>query len=490
MPYSYTLLDNRSYSMFSCSVPPSAHEKLPDNFKEISRIHFYFGRAPIDFMIDEVEKATTEHIYLGMPQLAFSVKELFQYIPLTHYSSQKKDVNHFINIMFKDICKGCQKISTEIINNPSNKMNVNIFNVMVQLFEEIKFIKESMGCDFDLNKTSDDIQQSFINIENMKNVYPHFNDVKKWDVIKEEAISSIKEQLSHNYSFNINELSSIYDYYGVGDSWIRELNFMKSQIHNNPEGYSSSEEDLKSTQDIYVRNMKSFSLVLNNGAINYMRSFLVSLSLEKHRFQHMINKSCLAYYHNKIKELEKDKASPYSTWGRKEEVQLESLLANKEMFIKNKMKEKKKEEEKIFNCIYTEQNIHNFINTLKEKVLGLNEEQVSTTSVLKVYRNEKNNTLLGEYKDKIIYVAPDNDEGMTDDMVVVAFSMNKKDFEELSEDTLKNPALIKDMIVNKPNIKFTNFHNMPAFIRDLADRNLQEFFFSEKNIKIENEIMG
>lgn len=488
MSYSYTLLDSsHNRSFFSCSVPPSAHENLPEDFQEISRIHFYFGKAPIDFMIDAVENATEEQLYIGRPQLAFSVKEVFELISYSHYSHEKRTLSYFIDKMFKDICSGSGDVIETLLSNPSNKGNAIKFNTMVQLFEEVKVVNQYLSKNsspYNLLETQHLINNAFEKIEKLKEIYSNLNGVLSLDQLKEKALLSVKEQLLKEFSFDMKELASIYDVYLVGDSWVRELNFMKKNIEEKPNGFKGYEEYIKKDQSVYVKNMRSFSMVLNNGVINYIRSFLVSLSMEKHRNQSMINRSCECYYSGKVRELE-FAIKHFHGSKREDEKKLISLKNNKESFFKDKMKMKKKAEAELFNGYAIEDTLIKFLDNMKQDFIGIKKESLNTDNVLRITKME-DNKLTGKYKDKVIYAIPEHDAEIKGDMVIAAFSMNACDFEALSDQVLNNSDLLKEMRSNESSIKFTNFNNMTSFISSLKDEALQQFFLGDKNIEVEN----
>ena len=77
MYYQTKFLDRQ---MMAVSVPPPADESLSEDFQELSRIHFYLGYAPIDFMIEAVEKASLEEINKGKLQLTFAAKEIQEFL--------------------------------------------------------------------------------------------------------------------------------------------------------------------------------------------------------------------------------------------------------------------------------------------------------------------------------------------------------------------------------------------------------------------------
>lgn len=488
MSYSYTLLDSsHNRSFFSCSVPPSAHENLPEDFQEISRIHFYFGKAPIDFMIDAVENATPEQLYIGRPQLAFSVKEVFELISYSHYSHEKRTLSYFIDKMFKDICSGTEDVIKALLSNPSNKHNAIKFNTMVQLFKEVEIVNQYLSksnYSYNLLETKNIINDDFKKVEKLKEIYSNLNDVLSLEQVKENALLSIKEQLSKDFSFDMKELASIYDVYLVGDSWIRELNFMTKKIEEKPEGFKGYEDYIKKDQGVYVKNMRSLSMVLSNGIINYIRSFLVSLSMEKHRNQSKINRSCECYYSSKVRELE-FAIKHFHGSRREDERKLISLKNNKENFLKEKMKMKKKAEAELFNGYAIEDTLIKFLDNMKQDFIGIKKESINVDNVLRVTKME-DNKLTGKYKDKVIYAIPEHDAEIKGDMVIAAFSMNACDFDALSIQVLNNSDLLKEMRSNESSIKFTNFNNMTSFISSLKDEALQQFFLGDKNIEVES----
>lgn len=492
MSYSYTLLDSsHNRSFFSCSVPPSAHKKLPENFKEISRIHFYFGKAPIDFMIDAVENATTEHLYLGRPQLAFSVKEVFDFIPYSNYSSQNKTLDYFVDKMFKDICKGTEEVIDFLLKSPSDKNNASRLNTMVQLFEELEIVRQYLlkneSCYITITTTKEIIENAFKDIQKLKDVYPHLNDILSLEQLRKDAAISVKEQLLKDFSFDMKELSSIYDVYLVGDKWMYELNFMRSKIEKNPEGYQKEEENLKKDQNVYVKNMRSLSMVLNNGVINYIRSFLVSLSMEKHRNQSIIDRPFECYYYSKISDLEFSiKHFHFNKEESKQE--LMSLKNNKDKFLKEIMDKKKQTEEELFNCFIMENTLIALLDNMKKDIIGVKKESKQSDDILTVTRTS-DNKITAKYKNKVIYAIHEDDSEIFGDMPIAVFSMNTQDFECLSDKTLNNSNLMKELKYKNDSIKFTNFNNMTSFISSLKDEHLQDFFLGNKNIEVETNFV-
>lgn len=491
MSYSYTLLDSsHNRSFFSCSVPPSAHEKLPEDFKEISRIHFYFGNASIDFMIDAVEKANPEHLYLGKPQLAFSIKEVFQLIPYSYYSSKNKKLDYFINEMFEDICNVVEELISSLLNRPSEKNNVLKLNTMVQLFEELEIVNQFLSknnASYNTLNTKNVIDSTFNKIEKLKEVYPHLNEILSLEQLRKNATISVKEQLLKEFSFDMKELASIYDVYLVGDKWIYELNFMRQNIENNPEGFKKEVDSLIENQKVYVKNMRSLSMVLSNGVINYIRSFLVSLSMEKHRNQSMINRSCDCYYSSQVRELESDIKSLYGNRNESKK-KLESLKNNKESFFKDKMKMKKKAESELFNCYAIENMLLTFLDSMKKDIIGDKKESKQSDGILTVTRTS-DNRITGRYKDKVIYAIPEQDDEIHGDMAIAVFSMDSFDFECLPSTTLNNSNLMKELKYKNDSIKFTNFNNLTSFISSLKDECLQDFFLGNKNIEVETNFV-
>lgn len=163
------------------SCPPYTNEDLPPYFQEISKINQYLSVYPIDFMIDEVEKSSLEHISKGETLLAFSIKEITQYLPYTTYINKERDAFYFLNILYKTTKNIIKQIFESIKKDPQDEKNISSLNTMLGISAEMFLVYEySKNKDFQLEGV--ETYFSWINkecdlLKNLKSVYPHFNEI-------------------------------------------------------------------------------------------------------------------------------------------------------------------------------------------------------------------------------------------------------------------------------------------------------------------------
>ena len=483
------------------SCPPYTNEDLPPYFQEISKINQYLSVYPIDFMIDEVEKSSLEHISKGETQLAFSIKEITQYLPYTTYINKERDAFYFLNILYKTTKNIIKQIFESIKKDPQDEKNISSLNTMLGISAEMFLVYEySKNKDFQLEGV--ETYFSWINkecdlLKNLKSVYPHFNEIISWNTALVDAKESLNKQLSSEFSFDMRELDTIYSHYEDQGKWMDHMRFLQrdKNIHSN--------EKLMHMQKVYVKNMKSFALSLKEGVINFLRFSIVCINKEKSRAYSILNSDIMSFYDFKVEdtrnEIERvkshikyNKSSYFIKSLEENEGKLHYLLNNKSDFLKNEIKERREFENEIFNSALTQKNINNFINGLKQKILGVSDEIKCDKENKNVIKVEKisNDIIQCKYKDKMIYLISDN---ATEKVIEIdyacirfsAFSMNIKDFEKLNEKELGNSNLLRDTVSSMSNVKFTNFNNIPEFINSLKNNHMQSYFLGEENIEVE-----
>jgi len=485
------------------SCPPFTDDTLHPYFQELSRVNQYLSTSSIDFMIDEVEKAKLEDIAKGETQLAFSIKEITQYLPYTTYINKERDAFYFFNILYKTTKNIMKEIFENIKKAPQDEKNISYLNTMLNISAEMQLVYEYSKNQYfqlyDVEGYFSWIRQECALLENLKSVYPHFNDIFTWNNVLENANKSIKEQLSMDFFFDMRELDTIYSYYEDQGKWMDHMRFLQhnKDIHSN--------EKLNNMQKVYVKNMRSFALSLKEGVINFLRFNMVCINKEKSRAYSILNSDIMSFYDFKVEntrnDIERSKSyikynkeseSSYFVKSLKEnEEKLEYLLNNKSDFLKNEIKERREFENKILNSKLTQKNINGFINGLKQEILGITvkaKKNIEEKDVLKVEKIS-NDIMQCKYKDKIIYLISDSvKDNIQMDYASIrfsAFGMNMADFEKIDEVERKDSDLLRQAVSDFEGVKFTNFDNLPEFISNLQTSHVQNYFLGENNIEVE-----
>ncbi len=124
--------------IMAISVPPSAHPDLSDDFMELSRIHFYLGRASIDHMVTAVENASLAEIDKGKIQIYFATKEIQEFLSNSFssiYSFSEKSLNPELSFQesFDKILKHTLEVLSSSYKKPTKKDNIVAIETMIGL---------------------------------------------------------------------------------------------------------------------------------------------------------------------------------------------------------------------------------------------------------------------------------------------------------------------------------------------------------------------
>jgi len=170
--------------MTAISVPPPADESLSEDFQELSRIHFYLGYSPIDFMIEAVEKASLEEINKGKLQLTFATKEIQEFlfgsrsVSLSLLGEEKDKESLYFDQSFQDILSHTVKILEQAYKSPTKKNNVEMIETMIGLTQEIIYLQEQFKeQSFIFNDTSELIDTIKLKYQKLLDVQPHYDNL-------------------------------------------------------------------------------------------------------------------------------------------------------------------------------------------------------------------------------------------------------------------------------------------------------------------------
>jgi hypothetical protein len=481
---------DRHFAAFS--VPPSSHPSLPANFQELSRIHFYLGKAPIDEMVTAVKNASLEDIEKGQIQIYFAVKEIQDFLhkssPDVSNVEESLEPSYYFEKSFQSILQDTISSLQQILTYPTKKHNFEIIQTMIPLVHEcILFNQElkNIGMNIDISSSIQDIKNSFEKIYSLKPVYPNLQDIPTFDFYEKQAQESLMQQFHTPYNFNYQELKNIYY---DSDDWMKTLHFLsKEREKMDDPHYVFHPKEMQKLKDNFLKQLQSFHQLLNPGIINYVHAFSASISQE---ISHNISLSMIhpeTAFQTELTYLEKSS-----------QFRLDPIVAKKNDLELKKFKESKEEfiQKQLDNLSYAEKQLILF----RKKELNISQTllQVQNSLNISLPSNSSKNPMVFEgdiSKGFVIGTSPSFDK------VVL---IHKDSF-------VQQPEAVYAMVVDKSiyqnlvdnhQLNFTkelreqyfsnacNFYNYGQFLQEISSSDIQKRFFGEEFELIDQTIMN
>lgn len=474
--YSITKFEDRQ--MFACSVPPPYNENLEEGFQELSRIHFYMGQAPIDFMIETVERASLTDIEKGKIQIYFACKEIQDF-----FSSSWGNVSAFgegslnpalyFDKTFKNILEHTEKIVNGAYKKPAGKENLVKIETMLGLTHEVIFLSQNLKEVGIETSNNDDlvnsIKEKYQKIFDLKSHYEQLKELKPFAEYEESAKQSVLAQLTESYNFNYTDLTKIY---AKDDSWVYDLqNILEQQkdIDTNPD-YPFNPNSAKELKENFLKQIKSFNRLLKNGVVNYALSFAASISREAYHNVRNSQVSAQSYFDRELnyhkKGLEHWSGRDYHKDKIKE---LESI---KEEYIQKKIDDKTFYEEYLTILYRQEQSITRSLNKVKAKIFNIELKETLTLE-----GDIKNGFVVGKFSnnDNVMLIHKDNTVNVPE--AIYAMIYPKIEYDKLvANDKLVFNEALKEAKFDTA----SNFWSYGQLLQELVCPKIQNFFLGQE----------
>ena len=481
---------DRHFAAFS--VPPSSHPSLPTNFQELSRIHFYLGKAPIDEMVTAVKNASLEDIEKGQIQIYFAVKEIQDFLeqssPDVSNSEESLEPSYYFEKSFQSILQNTLSSLQQILTYPTRKHNAEIIQTMIPLVHEcILFNQElkNIGMNIDISSSIQDIKNSFEKIYSLKTIYSNLQDIQTFDFYEKQAQESLMQQLRTPYNFNYQELTRIYY---DRDDWMKTLHFLsKEREKMDDPHYIFHHQEMQKLKDNFLKQFESFHQLLNPGIIHYVHAFSASISQQ---IFHNISLSMIrpeTAFQTELTHLEK--ASKFRLdpiVAKKNELELKKFKESKEKFI----------QKEIDRLAYAE----------KQLVLFRKKELNISQTLLQV-QNHLNISLPTNFSKKPMIFEGDISKGF-----VIGTSTSFDKVILIHKDSfVEQPEAVYVIVIDKSTyqnlvdnhqLNFTkelreqnfnnscNFYNYGQFLQEISDSDIQKRFFGQEFELIDKTIIS
>lgn len=480
--YSATKFEDRYMTAFS--VPPSAHPDLPEDFRELSRIHFYFGRYPIDHMIQAVEQSSLEQIDKGRIQLIFATKEIQEFLSgswsnVDTFSKNSLDSSLYFQKTFNNTFKHTLEVLEKAYKKPTKKSNLDTIETMIGLTQEAKFLSqelEKVGVVTDTQKI-EEIKQAYEKVLNLKEHYPNLKDLKSFESYLDSAKNSVIKQLQTPYEFNFSEMSK-HIYTDMGD-WMPTLRYLLDE--RDKIGQPDYNFDEKSTQELkeqFLKQIKSFNSLLQNGIVNYVHSYQAAISHEVFINVQKSLVSAEAYFDREKNYHERELKKPYYSNKDYHKEQLDKLNAIKDEFIQQKIDDKAFFEKYLTLLYRQEKNITSSLDKIKANLFNINSKDTVTFT-----GDITTGFVIGEFSstDKVLLVHKDTFVNVPEAIYATVLEKNK--YQEL----LKNNNLVfNEQFRNSEFSSSSNFWSYGQFLQEISDSSVQEFFLGKQFDLVDN----
>lgn len=474
--YSVSTFGDRQ--MVAFSVPPPCNSNLEKGFKELSRIHFYLGHSPIDFMIESVEKASLTDIEKGKIQIYFAVKEIQEFLSrswtsISAFGDDKLNPSLYFDKAFKNILEHTVEVLDTAYKKPTKEENLVVIETMLGLTQEVIFLHKNMqevgiqtaSIDELLNSVTDKYKKIF----DLKGHYENLNDLQPFTSYEEKAKESVLAQLKEPYEFNYEKLTRIYL---DDDSWVGYLmQILEEQkdIDTNPD-YKFDASEAQELKTEFLTQIKSFNRLLKNGVVNNTLSFSAAINEEACHNVRKSQVSAQSYFDRELNYHKKQLEGFYSRDYHKE--QIERLEKEKDNIIQQKIDDKAFYEEYLTVLHRQEKNISQVFSKLKEKLLG-----ASVKDTLTFTGDITNGFVIGEFSnsDKVMLIHKDTFVNVPE--AVYAMILPKEKYGEL----VKTNSLVFDEKFREINFeKASNFWSYGQFLQEISDSYVQKFFLGQE----------
>ncbi len=476
----------KGHNFMAISVPPVAHQDLSDGFKELSRIHFYLGYEPVDFMLDAVKNASLEEVEKGKVQILFAVKEIQEFLSGSYASLETKAESKFepavyFNKTFKEILGHTKDVLDTAYKKPTKKKNVEAVETMAGLTQEVVFLHEELqkaGVPVaNIDSEVKEIKEKFEQIYSLSASYPDFKSLKQFDDYKNAAQASVLEQLKQPYDFNYTELSKIYmDHDGSWASTLTRVREEQKLLNENEPAYKFNTQESAELKESFLKQANSFNRLLHNGVVNYVLSFAASISKEAYFYGEKSQIAPEAHYDNELRMLKSFKKKNLATSS-----EIEDFEANKEDFLKQKANDKLFFEEALVVLHRQESNINQSLNKVRSNLLNTKlketvtfEGDIGTGFVVGTFSNSDRVMLI--HKDKFVN-RPE---------AVYAMIVPKEKYDDL----VKNDNLVfTDKLRDAEAEHASNFFNYGQFLQEVSNAEVQKFFLGQEFDLVDKTVM-
>lgn len=483
----YTINKFEDRQFMACSIPPPYNSTLPKDFQELSRIHFYLGNTPIDFMIEAVEKASLQEIEKGKIQIYFAVKEIQDYLMSTSsdistIGSDNLDENLCFNKAFKSILNHTLEVLEGVYQNPTEKSNVNKIETMLSLAQEVKILNESLtnvGMEATkIDSLLETIKNKYQEVLKLKENYADFANLKSFESYENVAKESVIKQLKEPYNFNYAKLSKVYL---NTDSWSYTLHrILDEQKEIDTVNYNFNLEESQKLKDDFLEQFKSFNRLLKNGIVNYILGTAASISTNS--FYKVLDSQISAEsYFNRELNYYKDNIKKGCGHVRYNKEKVKNLEENKDEYIQNKRNKKIEYNRYLTILNRQEQNILQSLDKVKETLLG-----VKIKSSITLEGDIQKGFVVGTFNniDNIMLVHKDNTVNVPE--AVFTMILSKKKYEKLLQ---KSPLCFNEIFKEHEFQKTSNFWSYGQFLQELNDTKIQEMFLGEEFNLIDKTIV-
>lgn len=472
--------------MMAISVPPSVHPDLSEDFMELSRIHFYLGRAPIDHMVQAVENASLEEIDKGKLQIYFATKEIQEFLSDTFssiYSFSEKSLNPEIYFQnsFDKILTHTLEVLESSYKKPTKKNNVVTIETMIGLTHEVQFLHHELskvGIITNIDKI-EEIKTQFEKIYNLKSHYENLTPLKNFSDYSDDAQKAVVEQLKTPYEFNYSEMAR--NIYVKHDDWMPTVRYLSEERKKIDEpDYQINIEETQKLKDDFLKQFKSFNSLLKNGIVNYVHSFSAILSKE---IYYNIQKSLVSAESYFEKEIGYHKKSLDNTYRDKDyhKEKIKNLEAIKEDFIQQKIDDKSFYERYLTILYRQEKNISQTLDKIRSNLFNLNLKDTVT------FEGDINKGfVIGTFSvtDKVLLVHKDTFVNVPE--AIYAMVISKDTYNDL----IKNKQL--EFTENFREQEFSNasnFWSYGQFLQEISDSSIQKFFLGKEFDLIDNTVL-
>ncbi len=485
--YSVTQFLDRQ--MMAVSVSPPVNEQLSDDFQELARIHFYLGHAPIDFMIEAVEKASLQEIEKGKIPIYFATKEIQEFLAdMTlgvSFGYEKFNTATYFNTSFKGILNHTVEVLDSAYNSPKKKHNFEAVQTMVSLTHEVVFLKEHLhevGVETEsVQDLVDMVKTKYQKVQALNTHYDNLANLKDFDSYKKAAQDSVINQLNQKYEFNYASFAKIYESHD-GD-WIHTLSYLlkeQKDINTNPE-YKFNEKESQELKDSFLTQVKSFNRLLQNGVVNYVLSYAAALSRESYQNVNKSRLSAESYYQRELSWLEKNvEREKYSRYHNQAVAELEKFKANKEEFIATKTDDKTFFEKYLTILHRQEKDITQSLDKVRANLINV---QGKDTIVFEGDIFE--GFVIGKFSnlDKVLLVH--KDEFVDVPEAVYAMVVPKEKYEALVSD---GKLIFSEEFRNSEFSNASNFWSYGQFLNEITEAKVQRFFLGQEFDLIDNTV--
>jgi hypothetical protein len=487
----YTMSKFLDRQMFACSIPPSANEQLSEGFRELSRIHFYLGHAPIDFMIDAVEKASLKDIERGKVQIYFAVKEIQDYLQTALGDISTQGENRFNPGLYFDKTFGSILNHTiEVLDNahqkPAKKDNVAKIETMLGLAQEVKFFNENLkdsGVEvMNIDALMNEIREKYQKVLDLKPHYSQLESLQPFASYEDAAKTSVLSQLSEPYEFNYSKLAEIYFNY---DDWmptLRQIRDEQKDIDTDP-NFKFNSSDSQELKDNFLKQFKSFNRLFKNGVVNYTLASAAALSKEAFTNLETSKVSAQSYFDREIGYHQKSLKSIYGDYKGYHQKQINELEKNKENYINKKNDDKVFHEEYLTVVHRQEQNIYQSLDKVKAKLFNK-----PINSTLTLSGNIKEGFVVGQFSnnDDVLLVHKDTTVNAVE--AVYAMLFTKEQYDSLVANNQMTFDL--DFKHNTKRKTGSNFFNYGQFLQEMSDPWRQKESFGQNFDLVDTTTLG